>query len=86
VAHRLWWGLPARGAVDAGTGAAIAPPTPADFVAAQHRSVTELIYVPDVAPGTAGVVTDGAYLLNLQMAAMCLDATPSRPILIPILT
>lgn len=38
------------------------------------KTVTELIYVPDT-------VTDGNYLLNLQIAAFNGDAAPSRPIL-----
>lgn len=37
-------------------------------------TITELIYVPDA-------VTDGLYLLNLQIAPLDLDATPSKPVL-----
>jgi arylformamidase len=40
-------------------------------------SITELIYVPPH-------VSDGLYLLNLQVAAFENDAAPSRPILYPI--
>ncbi len=40
-------------------------------------TITELIYVPDEVP-------DGWYWLNLQTAALELDATPSRPILFPV--
>ena len=41
---------------------------------ASQRTITELIYVPDA-------VTDGQYLLNLQLAPFVADAAPSRPIL-----
>lgn len=37
-------------------------------------TITELIYVP-------GHVTDGLYLLNLQIASLQLDASPSKPVL-----
>ena len=37
-------------------------------------TITELIYVPDE-------VKDGWYLLNLQIAPLELDASPSKPIL-----
>ncbi len=40
----------------------------------KHRTITELIYVPDS-------VLDGLYLLNLQIASFENDATPSKPIL-----
>ena len=40
-------------------------------------TVTELIYVPNR-------VEDGDYLLNLQIAPFASDASPSRPILVPI--
>lgn len=39
-----------------------------------ERTITELIFVPDV-------VEDGKYLLNLQVAAFENDAAPSRPVL-----
>lgn len=39
-------------------------------------TITELIYVPNE-------VKDGIYLLNLQIAAFELDATPSKPVLYP---
>ena len=39
-----------------------------------NNTITEMIFVPDV-------VEDGAYLLNLQIAAFLSDASPSRPIL-----
>lgn len=39
-----------------------------------QKTVTELIYVPET-------VTDGNYLLNLQVAAFTGDAAPSHPIL-----
>jgi kynurenine formamidase len=38
------------------------------------KTITELVYVPDR-------VKDGAYLLNLQVAAFEADAAPSRPVL-----
>lgn len=42
---------------------------------ARHETtITELIFVPDA-------VTDGSYLLNLQIASFENDATPSKPIL-----
>lgn len=39
-----------------------------------RNTITELVYVPDAIP-------DGAYLLNLQVAAFKSDAAPSRPVL-----
>lgn len=43
----------------------------------RHQStITELIFVPDV-------LQDGHHLLNLQTAAFDMDATPSRPVVIP---
>jgi len=39
-----------------------------------NRTITELIYVKDE-------ITDGNYLLNLQIAPFASDASPSRPIL-----
>ena len=39
-----------------------------------HNTITEMIFVPEF-------VEDGAYLLNLQIAAFQSDASPSRPIL-----
>ncbi len=38
------------------------------------NTITEMIFVPDE-------IKDGAYLLNLQIAAFAADASPSRPIL-----
>ncbi|MDT7829415.1 cyclase family protein [Pricia sp. S334] len=40
----------------------------------KQATITELIYVPDG-------ITDGPYLLNLQVAAFENDASPSRPVL-----
>ncbi|HTH50877.1 MAG TPA: cyclase family protein [Pyrinomonadaceae bacterium] len=40
-----------------------------------NSTITELIYVPDE-------VTDGEYLLNLQIAPWEADAAPSRPVLL----
>jgi len=39
-----------------------------------HSTVTELGYIPDT-------VTDGAYLLQIQVPALAGDAVPSRPLL-----
>ncbi len=39
---------------------------------ASHATITEMIYVPDA-------IADGRYLLELQVAAWCSDAAPSRP-------
>ena len=39
-----------------------------------NNTVTEMIFAPDE-------ITDGDYLLNLQIAAFASDASPSRPIL-----
>ncbi len=44
-----------------------------------HRTITELIYVPDE-------IKDGTYLLNLQIAALENDAAPSKPVLYKILS
>ncbi len=40
----------------------------------QHRSITELIYVPNN-------ILDGTYLLNIQIASFENDASPSKPVL-----
>jgi arylformamidase len=42
-----------------------------------NATITELIYAPDA-------IKDGFYLLNLQITALELDASPSRPILYPL--
>lgn len=41
---------------------------------AKKKTITELVYVPTA-------VKDGAYILNLQVAAFEADAAPSRPVL-----
>jgi len=41
-----------------------------------QATITELIFVPDS-------LQDGRHLLNLQTAAFDMDATPSRPVVIP---
>lgn len=41
-------------------------------------TITELIYVPDA-------VVDGIYLLNLQIISLESDASPSKPVLYPLL-
>jgi kynurenine formamidase len=43
----------------------------------KEACVTELIYVPNS-------ITDGLYLLNLQIISLEMDASPSKPILYPI--
>ena len=43
-----------------------------------HKTITEMIYAPDE-------IRDGAYILNLQIAAFVADASPSRPILFQII-
>ena len=43
-----------------------------------HCTITELIQVPET-------LQDGYCLINLQLAPMALDATPSRPIVFPIM-
>ena len=40
----------------------------------EHYTITELVYVPNE-------IKDGLYLLNLQIAAFDLDASPSMPVL-----
>jgi arylformamidase len=42
-----------------------------------NKTITELIFVPDH-------VSDGLYLLNLQIANIHLDASPSRPVIYPL--
>lgn len=42
--------------------------------ARHHATITEMIFVPDT-------VTDGTYLLNLQIASFDNDASPSKPVL-----
>jgi arylformamidase len=42
-----------------------------------HATISELIYVPNE-------VSDGHYLLNLQIASLTTDASPSKPCLYPL--
>jgi arylformamidase len=44
----------------------------------RHKTITEMIYAPEE-------IADGAYLLNLQIASLIADASPSRPVLFKIL-
>ena len=44
-----------------------------------RATVTEMVFVPDHA-------ADGFYLLDLQLAPFVADATPSRPLLFPVVT
>jgi kynurenine formamidase len=46
-------------------------------ISLKNNTVTEMIYVPNE-------IRDGAYLLNLQIAAFVADAAPSRPLLFKI--
>ena len=48
-------------------------------IARPERGITEMIFVP-------GAVGDGLYLLDLQLAPFVSDATPSRPLLFPLMT
>ncbi|MBM3935722.1 MAG: cyclase family protein [Sphingomonadales bacterium] len=48
-----------------------------DSVVRNSATITEMIYVPSLIP-------DGAYLLNLMLPNIALDAVPSRPILYPL--
>jgi kynurenine formamidase len=43
----------------------------------RDKTITEFIFVPDE-------VSDGVFVLNLQVADFRLDAVPSRPVLIPL--
>lgn len=43
-----------------------------------NRTITEMIYVDDQ-------ISDGSYLLNLQIAPFVSDASPSRPLLFPLI-
>lgn len=43
-----------------------------------HRTITEMIFVPDE-------IKDGNYLLNLQIAPFVSDASPSRPLIYPLI-
>ncbi len=43
----------------------------------EKATITELIYVPES-------VNDGLYLLNLQITALELDASPSKPVIYPL--
>jgi hypothetical protein len=45
---------------------------------ASQSTVTEMIFVPDDIP-------DGRYLVDIQIAPFAADATPSRPVLFPVL-
>jgi len=60
-AHRIFWGMP-PGSKELPEGDA------------RHRTVTEMIFVPDDVP-------DGRYLLSIQVPRLISDAVPSRPIL-----
>lgn len=72
--HRAFWGLPRRaaaGGTAAGPAATVAPQLPPCA-----RTVTELCYID-----STEVPRDGAYVLNLAVAPLSLDAAPSRPVL-----
>jgi arylformamidase len=61
AAHRVFWDMP-PGSTDVPAGAA------------RHRTVTEMVFVPDTVP-------DGRYLLTIQVPRLVSDAAPSRPVL-----
>ena len=42
-----------------------------------NKTITEMIFVPEE-------ITDGSYLLNLQIAPFVADAAPSRPLIFPL--
>lgn len=44
----------------------------------RSATITEFVFTPDIAP-------DGLYALNLQVAPFDLDASPSRPVIYPLL-
>jgi len=44
----------------------------------QHKTITEMIYVPNK-------IKDGVYLLNLQLPRLNLNAVPSNPLLMPLI-
>lgn len=63
-AHRTFWNLTAdQKEIDSKTWS--------------HKTITELVYVPEV-------IQDGTYILNLQTSHLMLDAVPSTPILYPL--
>ena len=43
----------------------------------QDKTITEMIFVEDE-------ISDGFYVLNLQVPAFCSDAAPSRPVIFPV--
>lgn len=49
-----------------------------DIKLRRSATITEFVFIPDVAP-------DGLYALSLQIAPFDLDASPSRPIIYPLL-
>ena len=63
-AHHIFWNMEA-GSHDASVKAGF------------HRTITEMIFVPDE-------IADGHYMLNLQIAPFVADASPSRPLIYPL--
>jgi hypothetical protein len=61
AAHRVFWDMP--------PGSKELPANEA-----RHRTITEMIFVPDDVP-------DGRYLLTIQTPHIASDAVPSRPLL-----
>jgi kynurenine formamidase len=51
--------------------------TPGALATRAHATITEMAFIPNT-------VTDGPYLLNLQVPPFMSDAAPSRPILLPL--
>ena len=88
LSHRAWWDLGARAGADvdeglaggdasgvwSGTARASTLETPSHLC---DRLLTELAYFDDA-------LTDGPYLLNLQVSNIDLDAAPARVVLTPL--
>jgi arylformamidase len=68
--HRVFWDLPARGTATASDSQA-APE------GISNRTITELCYVDNA-------LADGLFLLALGVAPLAMDASPSRPMLLPV--
>lgn len=68
LSHRAFWDYP--GQQDAGSW------RPEDFPR-KNCTITELIFAPNV-------IKDGLYLLNLQIAGFEIDASPSKPVIFPL--
>lgn len=73
--HKAWWRYPGseRNASGASAPIADAPKAPVR----RNATITEMIVVPDGLP-------QGWYAINLQIAPMGIDASPSNPVLLPV--